>query len=186
MEVALFGGSFDPPHLGHVFAVAYVLSTGFDRALVVPALAHAFGKPLAPYEHRLAMTRIAMDEFRSAEVSNVEQSLGAPSGTLRTVKHLLQTHPEFRLSLVIGADVHRDRDKWLGYDELARLAPPFVLGRAGFEDEQVPEPILPDVSSTKVRALLAETTGDRTQRPELPRIVPRAVLTSIEHHELYR
>ena len=186
MEVALFGGSFDPPHVGHVFAVAYVLSTGFDRALVVPTLSHAFGKPLAPFEHRLAMTRIAMDEFRSAEVSNVEQFLGSPSRTLRTLKHLQQAHPEYRLSLVVGADVYRDREKWLGYDEIERLAPPFVLGRAGFEDERVPAPVLPDVSSTKVRELLAGTPGDRTGRPELGRTVPRGVLAYIEEHDLYR
>jgi nicotinate-nucleotide adenylyltransferase len=186
MEVALFGGSFDPPHVGHVFAVAYVLSTGFDRALVVPALAHAFGKPLAPYEHRLAMTRIAMDEFRSAEVSNVEQFLGTPSRTLRTVKHLTQTHPEYRLSLVVGADVYRERSKWLGYAEIERLAPPFVLGRAGYENAGEPAVLLPAVSSTEVRTLLAETAGDRTQRAELSRIVPRGVLAYIEEHELYR
>src|SRR5690242_11598606 len=186
MEVALFGGSFDPPHVGHVFAVAYVLSTGFDRALVVPTLSHAFGKPLAPFEHRLAMTRIAMDEFRSAEVSNVEQFLGSPSRTLRTVKHLKQTHPEYRLSLVVGADVYRDREKWLGYDEIERLAPPVVLGRTGFDEQHAPAPLLPDVSSTKVRELLAATRGDRTQLPELCRVVPRGVLTYIEEHELYR
>ena len=187
MDVALFGGSFDPPHVGHVLAVAYVLSTGgFDRALVVPVLAHAFGKRLAPYEHRVAMTRIAMDELRAAEVSTVEESLGAPSRTLRTVQHLNRVHPTWKLRLVIGADVHRDRHEWLGYTELERMAPPLVLGRVGVENAEAPEPILPAVSSTAVRELLAKTAGPRCANAELARLVPHGVLTYIDEHGLYR
>jgi len=187
MDVALFGGSFDPPHVGHVLAVAYVLSTGgFDRALIVPVLSHAFGKQLAPYEHRVAMTRIAMDELRAAEVSTVEETLGVPSRTLRTVQHLKRSHPRWKLRLVIGADVHRERQAWLGYEELERLAPPLVLGRVGVENADAPEPILPAVSSTDVRALLSNASGPRNANRELARLVPHGVLTYIEEHGLYR
>src|SRR6476660_232974 len=114
MNVALFGGSFDPPHVGHVLAVSYALSTGpFDGLLVVPVLAHAFGKHLAPYEHRVAMTALAMSDLPRATVSTVEETLGAPSRTLRTVQHLKQAHPDWNLRLVVGADVHLERHEWL-------------------------------------------------------------------------
>jgi nicotinate-nucleotide adenylyltransferase len=187
MNVALFGGSFDPPHVGHVLAVSYALSTGpFERLLVVPVLAHAFGKHLAPYEHRVAMTALAMSDFPRAEVSTAEETLGAPSRTLRTVQYLKQTHPEWDLRLVLGADVHLERHEWLGYDELEKLAPPFVLGRAGVENAEAPEPMLPAVSSTAVRELLSTTAGDRRQNPELARLVPRRVLDYVEEHGLYR
>lgn len=187
MDVALFGGSFDPPHVGHVLAVAYVLSTGgFDRALVVPVLSHAFGKRLVSFEHRVAMTRIAMDDLRAAEVSTVEEKLGDPSRTLRTVQYLRRAHPKWKLRLVVGADVHRERHEWFGYDEIEKLAPPLVLGRVGVENPDAPEPILPAVSSTEVRALLTNTDGPRVSNPELSRLVPHGVLTYIEEHGLYR
>jgi nicotinate-nucleotide adenylyltransferase len=187
MNVALFGGSFDPPHVGHVLAVSYALSTGsFERLLVVPVLAHAFGKHLAPYEHRVTMTRLAMSELPRAEVSTVEETLGAPSRTLRTLQHLKQAHPDWSLRLVLGADVHMERHEWLGYDEIEKLAPPFVLGRVGVENAEAPEPVLPAVSSTGVRDLLSSIRGDRRANPELTRLVPRRVLDYVEEHHLYR
>jgi nicotinate-nucleotide adenylyltransferase len=187
MNVALFGGSFDPPHVGHVLAVSYALSTGpFDLLLVVPVLAHAFGKHLALYEHRVAMTELAMSDLPRAAVSTAEETLGAPSRTLRTVQHLIEIHPDWKLRLVIGADVHLQRHEWLGYDEIEKLAPPFVLGRSGVDNAQAPEPVLPAVSSTTVRELLLATAGDRRENAELSRLVPRRVLDYVEEHGLYR
>ena len=187
MDVAFFGGSFDPPHVGHVLAAAYALSIEpFDRVLVVPVLAHAFGKRLAPYEHRIAMTELAMAALRHAEVSTVEQTLGAPSRTLRTIVHLRQANPDWKMRLVLGADAHLERQEWLGYDEIATLAPPLVLGRAGVENAEAPEPVLPRVSSTTVREFLSRSSPDRRTNPELARLVPRRVLDYIEAHGLYR
>ena len=187
MHVALFGGSFDPPHVGHVLAAAYASSTGpFDLLLVVPVLAHPFGKQLAPYEHRMAMTELAMADLGRVEVSDVEGALGAPSRTLKTVQHLVQAHPDWRMRLLLGADVHLERHEWLGYDELEKLAPPLLLGREGVDNAEAPEPLLPEVSSTAVRQLLRTTPGDRRERRELARVVPRSVLDYIEERGLYR
>ncbi|HEX4341041.1 MAG TPA: nicotinate-nicotinamide nucleotide adenylyltransferase [Polyangiaceae bacterium] len=187
MDVALFGGSFDPPHVGHVLAVAYALTIEpFEHVLVVPVLAHSFGKQLAPFEDRVVMTRAAMADLSRVEVSTVEEHLGAPSRTLRTVRHLLSEHPDWKLRLVIGADVHLERHSWFGFEELEKLAPPLVLGRSGVLNDEAPVPVLPEVSSTHVRGLLAETSGDRRANAELSRLVPRRVLDHIEAHGLYR
>ncbi len=187
MRVALFGGSFDPPHVGHVLAAAYALSVGpFDRVLVVPVLEHAFGKRLSAYDDRVAMTRLSMERLRDVEVSTVEAHLGTPSRTLGTVRHLTAEHPDWALRLLIGADVHLERHAWYGYDELERLAPPFVLGRTGVENGDAPEPLLPPVSSTRVRQLLTTTDGDRRANPELCRLVPAQVLDYVEERCLYR
>jgi nicotinate-nucleotide adenylyltransferase len=187
MDVALFGGSFDPPHVGHVLAVAYAAATGgFDRVLVVPVFAHAFDKALSPFEHRVEMARLAMSDLRSAEVTSVERELGAPSRTLGTVTHLLREHPDWRLRVVVGADVLADTDQWLGFEELTRLAPLFVLGRAGVERRDAPPPLLPAVSSTEVRRLLRGTPGDRSASAELGRLVPRSVLRYLDLHGLHR
>ena len=87
MNVAIFGGSFDPPHVGHVLAVAYARATGgFDRVLVVPTYAHSFEKTLSPFAARVDMTSLAMKDLPFAEVSTVEASLPSPSRTIRTLE----------------------------------------------------------------------------------------------------
>ena len=186
MQVALFGGSFDPPHVAHVLAAAYLLSVhGVDRVVVVPVYAHAFDKHLTAFEHRVAMCRLAMSILERVEVSEIERRLGSPSRTLRTVEQLSAEHPEWTLRLAVGADVLADAHKWLAFDEITRKAPLIVLGRAGSERADAPPPLLPRVSSTRVRALLART-GDADARAELEAVVPRDVRDYIEKHELYR
>ncbi len=187
MNVALFGGSFDPPHIGHVLAAAYARATGeFERLLVVPVYAHAFEKPLSPFPDRLAMTRLAMSGLAETEVSPVEASLGAPSRTLRTVQHLLSEHPEYRLRLVVGSDVLGETGSWLSFERVIELSPLFVLDCRGFERAGTPAPVLPAVSSTDVRARLRACQGPRAADTELRQLVPRAVLQYIDERALYR
>ncbi len=186
-RVALFGGSFDPPHLAHVLAVRHTLETGeVDRVLVVPVFAHAFEKDLVPFEHRVRMTELAMSGIAGAEVSRVEEDLGAPSRTLRTVRALATAHPEWALRLLIGADILSERDRWLGWDEIVSRAPPLVLGRPGVADPSAPSPVLPDISSSRVRDTLRSTAGSRRMSAELAGWVPELVLAYIDEHELYR
>lgn len=187
LRVALFGGSFDPPHLAHVLAVRHTLETReVDRVLVVPVLAHAFEKDLAPFEHRIRMTELAMSGIAGAEVSRVEEELGAPSRTLRTVRALATAHPEWALRLLIGADILAERDRWLGWDEIVSRAPPLVLGRPGARDPSAPTPVLPDISSSRVREALRSTPGSRRKVSELAAWVPESVLAYIDEHDLYR
>ena len=187
MQVAVYGGSFDPPHVGHVLAAEYVLRAGgFDRVVVVPVFAHAFGKTLAPFEHRVAMTRLAMPHLERVEVSTIEEELGAPSLTLRTLAALISRHPDWACRLVVGADVLAEKHRWHAWDEVVRLAPLFLLGRAGVEDAESPEAVLPEVSSTEVRAALSHRTGSARDDATLAHLVPRAVLEYIDAKGLYR
>src|SRR5690606_32016933 len=79
---AIFGGSFDPPHVGHVLAVTWVLSTQpVDEVVLVPALEHAFGKPLAPFAHRRRMCELAFAPLRRVRVDPIEAELGGASYT---------------------------------------------------------------------------------------------------------
>jgi nicotinate-nucleotide adenylyltransferase len=186
LKVGLFGGSFDPPHVGHVLGAAYALATGgFDRILVVPVFAHAFEKTLAPFKHRVEMTRRAFHGLRTVEVSTVEEGLGVPSRTLRTVDLLLSSNPGWRLRLIVGTDVLAEAPKWHAFDEIVKKAPLFVLGRAGVAPEGPPS-VLPEVSSTEVRDRLRAVAGFRIDDPTLSRLVPRAVLEYADVHGLYR
>jgi nicotinate-nucleotide adenylyltransferase len=185
MRVALFGGSFNPPHVAHQLVALYVLETApVDALWLVPAYEHAFGKPLAPFEDRLAMCELAAAALGPrAQVSDVERAIGGRSLTLQTVRRLRELHPAHAFSLVIGSDVLRDVASWYGGDELARSIPFIVVGRPDAEsapDGAVsPAVTMPDVSSTVVRAALA--AGKPAEG-----LVPRAVLDYIRRKGLYQ
>jgi nicotinate-nucleotide adenylyltransferase len=181
VNVAVFGGSFNPPHVAHVMACALVLAVeDVERILVVPAYRHPFAKPLAPYEDRLAMCALAFAGMPQIEVSRVEQELGGESRTLRTLEHLAAAHPGWRLRLVIGADILGEAPRWFGFDAITKLAPPIVLGRAGFDAPGAGPALLPEVSSTRVRDAIARGAWE-----EAGHLVPRAVLAHIRTKELY-
>jgi len=183
-NLAIFGGSFDPPHVGHVLAAQYVLSTEMvERVLVVPVFSHAFDKDMAAYDDRLELARAAFGQLPGVEVSDVERQLPTPSYTVRTLEELTARHPGDQLRLLVGADVLGDVERWVRFDEVCRLAPLLVLGRVGFGAENYPA-VLPDVSSTRVRRWLQERPAP-VALAELGRAVPAAVLRQIEARRLY-
>ena len=192
-RVAVFGGSFNPPHVGHVLGVVYALSTApIDEVLVVPVYQHPFAKHLAGFADRLAMCRLALGWLPRVSLSTVEEELGGESRTLRTLEHLRASHPEISLRLLVGADVLGDLPKWHRWDRIAELAPPLVLGRRGITavdaavtwvgaaSDEPPAPILPRVSSTEIRAALA--AGDVAA---VRGLVPAAVIDHIVANGLY-
>jgi len=188
--VGLFGGSFNPPHIGHVLAAAYVLSAGLvERVIAVPVFSHALGKSLAPFPARVAMARLAFEWLPGVEVSDVEQELGSPSRTLRTIQALSARHPDWQLRLLVGSDILGELHQWHAYAEIERLAPPLILPRPGAPDPSRPGEaarILPDISSTEVRASLdAAARGDSEGAAELQRVVPAPVLAYIREQGLY-
>jgi nicotinate-nucleotide adenylyltransferase len=181
VNVAVFGGSFNPPHVAHVMACALVLATqDVDRVLVVPTFRHPFAKALAPYDDRVAMCELAMRALHDVQVSRVEQELGGESRTLRTLQFLAAKHADWRLRLVIGADIVAETPKWFGFEAIAELAPPIVLGRAGFDAAGAGPALLPEVSSTAVRTAIAAGSWD-----EVGPLVPRAVLRYARTKGLY-
>jgi nicotinate-nucleotide adenylyltransferase len=161
MRVALFGGSFNPPHVGHQLAALYVLETSpVDELWMIPCFRHPFDKHLEPFEDRLEMCqRAAAALGPRARVSDIERQLGDESRTLRTVRALEARHPGHRFSLVIGGDLVGETAGWYGADELRRALPFIVVGRAGSsgqEDSARPEVEMPAVSSTEIRRALRE------------------------------
>jgi len=187
MNVAVFGGSFDPPHVAHLLTASYVLATGgFDRLVVVPVYEHAFDKKLAPFEHRVAMCRLCFSGLREVSVSDLEAGLPRPSYTERTLERILADHPDWKLRFVMGSDALADTSKWHDYDRVVRLAPPFVVARRGHERPELGPAVLPEVSSTRIRELFAGLPGDATVARELDALVPRSVREYAEAHGLYR
>lgn len=158
--IALLGGSFNPPHVAHVLAAAYVLSTQpVDALWVLPVDRHRLHKALhATFAQRLEMCRLAFGILPGVVVRDDERR--NPSGATVDLLDLLQSeYPDTAFRLVIGTDLLAERHRWKDFDRLAQLAPPIILGRAGhapdpaYADRTVPV-VLPEVSSTAVRAAL--------------------------------
>jgi nicotinate-nucleotide adenylyltransferase len=180
-HVALLGGSFNPPHVAHLMAAYWVLSTQpVGEVWLLPSFRHPFGKALAPFEDRVRMCELALRELRGAAVCTAEAELADDplvGKTARTLEHLVERHPALRFSLVVGADVLPETGKWYRWERVRELAGLIVLGREGYPP--VPgAPVLPAVSSTAVRELLAK--GE-----DVAGLVPRRVLEYVRERGLY-
>jgi len=187
-RVALFGGSFNPPHVAHQLVGLYVLETQpVDELWFVPTYAHPFGKDLIAYDHRIAMCELAAAPLGPrARVSRAEAELAARPGfvashTLDLVDHLAAAGHELRL--VVGADILADAAKWHRWTDVVARAPLIVVGRTGFPlppGSAATEVTMPEISATRVRDLLAHGASGVTG------LVPGDVLRYIAQHNLYQ
>lgn len=178
--IAVFGGSFDPPHVSHVLCVAYVLAADqVAEVLVVPTFDHALGKEAAAsFEHRYAMTVLAMRDLNRVRMSRIEAERGGKSRTLDTLESLGERHPDASFRLVVGADILDEADSWYRWDRIVELAPPIVVGRGGYTSPRPDTVTLPEVSSTELRRRLK--AGE-----SVAGLVPTAVEAYIREHDLY-
>lgn len=180
MEVALLGGSFNPPHVGHLLVAHYVRATQpVDQVWLMPSDRHPFGKALAPFEHRLAMCEaLCRDASGWLRAVDVERHVPGEGRTVDTLEHLTRTHPGVRFALVIGSDILPDLPQWKNFARIRELARVVVIHRAGYPDPRAVGPPLAEVSSTAVREVLRSGRD-----PE--GLVPRAVMEHLRHHRLY-
>ena len=187
-RVGVFGGSFDPPHVGHVLLATWALSAGgIDRLIVVPTFAHVVGKKSAPFEDRVTMARAAFSILDPArvEVSRIEERLPPPSFTIHTLRALSEEHPGAAFRLLVGADVLGALPRWHDVEGIEAIAPLLVGGRSGHaasaegRSVEADVPSFPEVSSTVIRARLAAGQDVRS-------LVPELVLTHLRARGLYR
>lgn len=188
MRVGIFGGTFDPPHLGHL-AVASDLHSrlSLDRVIFVPAAVSPFkrGADSAAAEIRLEMTVAATAGDPRFVVERLEIDRPPPSYTVDTLRELRSRLPGAELWLLVGADVARDLGRWNSPAEIARLARLAVFARDG--DSVLAEPGDPftripvlrlDISSTEIRRRV--WAGEPIRY-----LVPDAVREIIEREGLY-
>ncbi len=185
MRLAIYGGSFNPPHLAHVMACVYVLSRGLaDQILMIPCARHAFNKDLAPFEDRLAMCKRAVEPLGDrVDVSDLEAEREGVSYMVDTLEELAQWRPEAQLVLVVGSDIVADFEKWKDADRIRELSELVVIPRLGPETlgEAVESGrfVLPELSSESIRKRLHEG--------RIPDdVLPRSVADYIRDHGLYQ
>ncbi len=191
MNIGLFGGSFNPPHLAHLI-VAETVREAFrlDQVWWIPACRppHKAEDTLVSAEHRLEMTRRATQGHPAFVVSDVEVRRAGDSYTVDTVRALQTVHPEYAFSLLLGGDSLRDFGSWRQPEEIVARVPLIVYLRPGAADIVVApylagrvrfaEAPLLAISGTEIRARLRAGRSIRY-------LVPDAVRSYIEAHGLY-
>lgn len=132
--VALFGGTFDPIHNGHLrMAIEVREAFGLPRLFLVPA-AHPPHKPLAPVTpaaHRLAMARAAVAGIEELEVLDLELRRDGPSYSLLTVREVQEANPGAKVLFLVGADAFSEIATWHRFEELLDACDFLLLPRPG-------------------------------------------------------
>ncbi len=156
-RVALFGGSFDPPHVGHTLVTAWAIAAlPIDEVRWVPTWRHAFDKRLTAFEERLELCQIATAVFdERVVVDPIEATLGGESRTVDTIEAILEREPHIDISLLVGADIVPELPRWKRWSEIAARCGLFVVGRGGFSSGPG-DIVLPEVSSTAIRRAVGE------------------------------
>ena len=191
-RVGVFGGTFDPPHLGHATAAGEVADAlALDLVLWVPAATppHKDGD-IAPGALRRLLVEAAVAHDPRFELCDLELERGGVSYTVDTLRRLRADHPRWRMSLLLGSDLVGDFRRWKEPDAILRLAEPVAIARPGADPRShVPRgaaarfrtvavtPI--DVSSSKVRERLRTGLSVRN-------MVSPPVMAIIEREGLYR
>lgn len=191
MNIGLFGGSFNPPHLGHLI-VAETVREQFDLDQIwwVPAFSppHKADATLTSPGHRLEMTRRATEDNPAFVVSDIEVHRAGTSYTFDTVRILQETYPIHTFSLIIGGDSLHNFGAWYQPEEIVARVPLLVYRRPGAADvpglsflegrmyfAQAP---LIEISGTEIRARVQDGLSIRY-------LVLDAVQAYIEERELY-
>lgn len=192
-RVGVFGGTFDPIHIGHLVAATEVRAALDLDVVMLMVAAEPWQKvgvrTVSPAADRLAVARAAVDGLAGIEVSSAEIDRGGPTYTADTLAELQWAEPDAHVFLIVGADVAADLDSWMRLDEVRTSATLVVVGRPGsavrtehlvadgWSVETVHIPAL-DVSSSDLRARRA------SDRP-IDVMVPPAAVREIENRGLY-
>ena len=191
MRLGLFGGTFDPPHVGHLIVAQDALrALGLDRIAFVPAAVppHKRGVPITAAPLRLAMVRAALAGDDRFVVDDIELTRPGPSYTVDTLRAYRDRHGDARLFLLLGADQYADFATWRETGAIRQLATLAVLGRGGDSgsdgdgdgDENVVRVAVTriDIASTDIRRRTAAGEPIRY-------LVPAAVEQLIRERALY-
>ncbi|KPC74691.1 nicotinate-nucleotide adenylyltransferase [Laceyella sacchari] len=192
MRVGIFGGTFDPIHLGHLILAEQAREVAaLDQVWFIPAAEppHKLDKRISASNHRVNMVRLAIQHHPCFQLSTMELERKGPSYTHDTVRMLSEAHPDAQFYLLVGADMVKDLPNWYKIKEILQSVQVIGLGRPGVEVESlpvyvknrlhwIPDPTLTNISSTMIRQRLSQGKSARY-------LVPDAVYQYMKEHGLY-
>lgn len=187
MNIALFGGSFDPIHNGHLAIANYIVqNTEIDELwfLLSPQNPLKNGQKQTCDKDRLDMLHCAIAGNKKFKICDIELSLPKPSYTIDTLNELKKHYPEHQFSLVIGEDNLSVFEKWKDYKTIVANHKIYVYPRhnamATFKHSNIVITQAPffNISSTEIRQLI-------NKKLSIEHLVPKSVATYIAQNKLY-
>lgn len=198
MRIAILGGSFDPPHLGHLLIARQVLERlPFDEVWLMPCYRHDFDKVLSDPSHRLAMTKLLEDKH--IKTSDFEIKKKGIARTIYTLRELEKVQPKDTFSFIIGSDQLPDFHKWDEWQNLIEefgliifpreIALPHLrdIVKQSLQYNEVPrnvtimdaqDLVLTNISSTGIRQRVKKGLS-------IDFLVPERIVQYIHQHKLY-
>ncbi|MDR0987186.1 MAG: nicotinate (nicotinamide) nucleotide adenylyltransferase [Ruminococcus sp.] len=191
MRIGIFGGTFDPPHIGHINAALTAKETlSLDKIIVVPAYVSPFkiNRKVTEPAHRLEMAKLAFDK-PFTDISDFEISQGGVSYTINTLTHFSDIYPDSEYTLILGADAFLGFDKWYKYHEIAKIASLAAVARNAEDFKKIAEKArleFAKVTSVEVNPIQVSSTQIR-ENPQLHRkFLTENVYEYIEKNGLYK
>jgi nicotinate-nucleotide adenylyltransferase len=191
MDIGLFGGSFNPPHVAHLIVAEVARDQfGLDEVWWIPNATppHKSQDELASVDHRVEMTRRAVADNPAFRLCNIEVERAGTSYTIETVRALQDKHPDTNFGLLIGSDSLDHFGEWHRPEEIAERVPLVVYKRPGVI-EVVPEPRFANhvrfVAAPVMEVSGTEIRSRRRAGRSIRYLVPEAVRTYIDKRGLY-
>lgn len=187
-RVGILGGTFDPPHNGHILiAEAACAQLGLNHVLFVPSREppHKNRPDIIDVELRYEMVKLAIEDRPNFSVCRIEIEKSGVSYSVETLKVLRETEPDAQFYFIVGSDAIPELKTWRNINEIFSLCTFAVAMRPGFKSHQVPEKMVflkgefPDISSSRIRQLLH--SGQLVEQ-----IIGDAVYKFIIERKLYR
>lgn len=189
MHIILFGGSFNPPHLGHqiVLCQTFELIKNINKIWLLPDYQHAFAKNsfFAPPQHRLQMTKMLETKNIITQPCLIDQKMSG--NTIDHITFLQDKYPRHQFSFLMGSDNLKSFHQWPQYKRLLKLMPFYIYPRAGFDFKPLypnmhplksPRQIITNISSTLVRFRLQN-------KLPVKHLIPARILSYIKDQQLY-
>lgn len=194
MEIGIYGGTFNPVHLGHIHLLRAVMETGWlDELLVMPDRTppHKEAPGLINGEKRAEMLSLALEGMKGVRLSRLELESEGKSYTYLTLRRMKELFPNDRFSLIMGADMLLSFDKWRRWEEILENASLIAAARDEGEYERLLEKAaqLGKTRVLKIEPLPISSTDVRLaakQGRSLSGLVPEAVEAYIRQNHLYQ
>lgn len=194
-RIGLFGGTFDPPHIGHIELAKEVLSRfSLDKIIFIPAgnPPHKTDKVITDKVHRFEMVKISIKESDKFLLSDFDVKNEKPNYSYLTIEHFKKAYPDDEIFFIVGEDSYRDFPLWKNYPDILSLCSFIVVNRPGvcdidyfkkyknivsYHSALFLDDFSCDLSSTGLRKDLAEGNAGNS--------LPSGVAEYIKRHKLY-